>query len=251
MRIFRISAVCLGLLLAAPAARAQNDDPKAIIEKAVKAHGGEEALTKHPAYRAKLKGALEVMGLSLDFSSEGLMTRNDRMRSEIVLDVMGVKVSVVQVFNGQQGWMKVGDEETKDVEEEHLKEMKEEGHSVRVGSLVPLLKDKAYTLAYLGEIKVGDKPAVGVKVQAKGFREIDLWFDKASGLMVKTQRTTYDLTARKEVLKETYLSDYQEANGVKHARKVRIDQDGKKLLEGEITEYKVLDKVDDREFAKP
>jgi len=135
--------------------------------------------------------------------------------------------------------------------EEHLKEMKEEGHSVRVGSLAPLLKDKAYTLTYLGEIKVGDKPAVGVKVQTKGFREIDLWFDKASGLMVKTQRTTYDLTARKEVLKETYLSDYQEANGVKHARKVRIDQDGKKLLEGEITEYKVLDKVDDREFAKP
>jgi hypothetical protein len=241
----------LGLLLVgAQRASAQNNDAKAIIEKAVKAHGGEDKLGKLQVYRAKMKGTLEAMGLSLDFTSEGLMTLRDRMRTEITLDIMGNKISVLQVFNGQKGWMKIGDD-VKDVDEEHLKEMKEEGHSVRVGSLAPLLKDKTYTLAYLGEAKVGDKPAVGVKVSAKGYREIDLWFDKDNGLLVKSMRPTFDLTARKEVMKETYLSDYRDANGMKHAGKVRIDQDGKKLLEGEITEYQILDKADDSEFAKP
>lgn len=251
MRISSVSALLLGLLLVgAQRASAQNNDPKPIIEKAIKAHGGEDKLAKLQAYRAKMKGTLELMGLSLDFTSEGLMTMRNRMKTEITFEIMGNKLSVIQVFNGEKGWMKIGDD-AKDVDEDHLKEMKEEGHSVRVGSLVPLLKDKAYILAYLGEAKVNEKPAVGVKVSAKGFREIDLWFDKDSGLLVKSVRPTFDLTARKEVMKETYLSDYKDADGMKHAGKVRIDQDGKKLLEGEVTEYKILDKADDNEFAKP
>jgi hypothetical protein len=232
VRISSFLILLLGLLLVgAQRASAQNNDPKAIIEKAVKAHGGEDKLGKLQVYRAKMKGTLDAMGLTLDFTSEGLMTLRDRMRTEITLDIMGNKVSVIQVFNGQKGWMKIGDD-TKDADEDQL-------------------KDKTYTLTYLGEAKVGDKPAVGVKVSTKGFREIDLWFDKDSGLLVKSMRPTFDLTARKEVMKETYLSDYKDANGMKHAGKVRIDQDGKKLLEGEITEYKILDKADDSEFAKP
>lgn len=250
MRNLAAGLVWSFFLACAPYLPAQDNDPKPIIEKAIKAHGGEEKLSKLQAYRARTKGTLEVMGLTLDFTSDGLLSYQSKMRTELVLDIMGNKVSVLQVYNGQKGWLKIGDD-VKDMDEDHLKELKEEGHSARIGTLVPLLQDKAYTLTALGETKVLDKPAVGVKVAAQGFREVELWFDKDSGLIVKSVRPTFDLTARKEVKKETYLSDYKETNGVKHAGKLRIDQDGKKYLEGEVTEYKPLDKADDSEFAKP
>ena len=53
MRTLLIPALALALL--APSARAQ-DDAKAIIEKAIKAHGGADVLNKYKAGKGKVKG---------------------------------------------------------------------------------------------------------------------------------------------------------------------------------------------------
>ena len=116
---------------------------------------------------------------------------------------------------------------------------------------MPLLKDKAYTLSALKEVKVNGKAAVGVKVAAKGHKDIELYFDKDSGLQVKTVRVSLDPQTMKDVSYEVIYSDIKEFNGVKHATKALVNQDGKKYMEMEITEFKALDKVDEKEFAKP
>ena len=46
------------------------------------------------------------------------------------------------------------------------------------------LTDKTYPLTGAGEAKVNDRPAVGVKVTARGHRDVTLYFDKESGLLL-------------------------------------------------------------------
>ena len=92
---------------------------------------------------------------------------------------------------------------------------KEASYARWAGSLVPLL-NKGFQLASLGEIKVDGKLAIGVRVSHKGHRDINLFFDKDKGLLVKSEMTVKDpMAGGKEVTQETLYSDYKEVSGVK------------------------------------
>ncbi len=243
-----ILAAAAGLFLVSGAIAA--DEPKALVEKAVKAIGGAERLAKAKGYRTKGKGTIEIMGMSLEFTSDAVMDPAGRIKSEVSFEIMGHKISVIQVFDGKKGWM-IFMGNVVELEGDQLKELKEEIHNRRVNTLLPLLKDKTFTFATLGETKVNGKPAQGVKVSAKGYRDIELYIDPASGLVVKTIRQAYDMQGMKEVSQDVVNSEFKEADGIKYASKAVLQRDGKKFLDLEITEYKTLENVDDSEFAKP
>ena len=123
-------------------------------------------------------------------------------------------------------------------------------HAENVQTLVPLLRDKAYRLHALGEMKVGGRPAVGVRVESRGHKDVNLYFDKKTGLLAKVERRALD-DAGKEVTEESFCSGYKDVGGVKLPMKVVVQHDGKKFLEMEFSEYRFLDKLDDSEFARP
>jgi hypothetical protein len=251
MRNYLLSTIAIGLyLLPAPLARAADDEPKALIEKAIKASGGEEKLAAIKALRIKSKGNVDVLGQTFAFTSNGVHQLAGQLKNEITIDIMGQQLTVLQVYDGKKGWFRLMDN-TQELEGDTLKEMQAQAHSIRVNTLVPLLKDKAFTLAPLGEVKVNGKPALGVKVTAKDQRDIDLYFDKETGLVTKVSRQGFDTNTMKEVMHEMIFSDFKDFDGVKHATKIVMNNDGKKLLDLEVTEYKVVDKLDDSEFAKP
>jgi hypothetical protein len=54
-----------------------------------------------------------------------------------------------------------------------------------------------------------------------------------------------------EHTQETTFADYKDFGGIKKAAKVEIKRDGEKFQEMDITEFKVLDKVDPETFAEP
>jgi hypothetical protein len=107
------------------------------------------------------------------------------------------------------------------------------------------------TFTRLGEVKVKGRPAVGVTASRKGAKDINLYFDKETGLLAKVEMRRRDLMSGEEVTEERIITEYQEAEGRKVAKKVEVLRDGKAFLEAEVTEVKVLEKVDDSEFAKP
>lgn len=251
MRKSLLAASALALcLLSGPTARAADDEPKALVEKAIKAYGGEEKLAGIKAIRIKSKGNIDVLGQTIAFTSNGVQQLTGQVRNEITLDIMGQQLTILQICDGKKGWFRLMDN-TMELEGDLLKEMQAQAHSTRVTTLVPLLKDKAFTLAPLGEVKVKGKPALGVKVTAKDQRDIDLYFDKETGLIAKVARQAFDSNTMKEVMQEMIFSDFKETDGLKHATKVLMNHDGKKLLELDITEYKLIDKLDASEFAKP
>src|SRR5207253_9470400 len=108
---------------------------------------------------------------------------------------------------------------------------------------------KTFDLTTLGESKVNDKPVVGVKVAAENHRELKMFFDKESSLLLKTEHTLDE--SGKEVVQEEYYSDYKEIEGYQRPRKLVVFRQGKKILEAELVEVTYLDKVDETLFTKP
>jgi hypothetical protein len=47
------------------------------------------------------------------------------------------------------------------------------------------------------------------------------------------------------------MKEYKDFEGVKRPAKMVIERDGNKFLDLEITEIKLLEKLDDNEFQKP
>lgn len=233
-------------LLAVGMARAEEADVKAVLAKAVAAHGGADALKKFPALSVKAKGKLFLLGNVTDYQSETRIQAPDRLRT----DVRGADFKSTRIVNGDKGWSSVNGD-TKVMGKEELAEAQEAAHVAFVARLVPLTGE-GYALSPLPAIKVGDRPAVGVRVERKGRRDVSLYFDKDTGLLVQLQTRVKDLAGgARELPCEILYEGYKKVGGVQVAHKVTIKQDGKRALEYEVTEAAPAEKFDDDVFAKP
>lgn len=246
-RLFGLSLVAVFAL--GPAARA--DDAQAIIDKALKVHGGAENIAKYNASTWKGKGKFYGLGEGIEYSGEWTTQGKDQARISIEGEVMGQKFNQLIVINGNKGWMKVMGMEM-DLEGDQLAEQLDDLYAEWVSTLIPFArKEKGFTLTPLGESKVEGKPVVGVKVSAKDRRDINLYFDKESGLLAKTEYRVKDSMAGQEVNQESFVSDYKDIDGIQQAMKVKIHRDGKLYVDGEVTSLKREVKVDEGIFAKP
>ncbi|MEP6766052.1 MAG: peptidase U32 family protein [Gemmatimonadaceae bacterium] len=68
---------------------------------------------------------------------------------------------------------------------------------------------------------------------------------------LKVEGRKKDAQSGQEVSEERLITEYQEIDGKKVAKKVEILRDGKPYMELEVLEVNSLEKVDDNEFAKP
>jgi len=249
MRTLSRPVCCLAVLaLAAGLARAEND-PKAAVTKAIKATGGEEKLSKLKATKMKFKGTIDIMGNAAEFAAETVAQQPNQFRNEIKLDIMGQSLTIIQVLNKDKAWNSAMGQ-TMELEGENLEQIKEQAYGDYVESLVPLLTDKQFTLAAAGEDKVDGKSAVGVKVSAKGHKDVQLFFDKETGLLVKTKKRGKDM-GNNDIDVESYMSNFKDVSGVKVPTKILIKHDGQKFIEGEVSDVKLLEKVEDSTFEKP
>src|SRR6185437_16134443 len=114
-------------------------------------------------------------------------------------------------------------------------------HVERVTGLLDL-KDKSYKLSPLGEMKVKGKDTVGVQVTKKGFRDVNLYFDKKTHVLLKAEYQAVDDATKREVNQEKFFLEYKDVgDGFKVPAKLEIHNDGKKAAEIEITETTILD----------
>jgi hypothetical protein len=252
MRGILATATMVGLVLVAPrVARADDEaDMKALIEKAVKAHGGLEKLSKNKAVTSKFKGKFYGMGEGIDYSADMSVQGQTQMRFDLSFDAGGMKITVVNVLNGDKGWSSINGK-TEEMSKEAIDEGKEGLYFGHVATLYPLT-EKEFKLSPLGESKVGDKEAVGVKVSRKDHRDVNLFFDKKTNMLLKMEHQSKDVMAGGgEFNQETFYDDYKEIAGTKQPHKLVIKRDGKDYVDAEITETKPVEKLDDKVFDKP
>ncbi len=244
----KLAAMLSVAFLAAVPVRADDADARAIVDKAIKVMGGEAELGKWKAFTSKIKGDIHTQGLKIAFTGDLATQGADQEKISLELDIDGQKFPVVEVLNRTRGWVKIAGETT-EMDRETLAETLEQAHAGWVTSLVPL-KDKAFTLATVGDVQVDGKPAVGVRVSHAGRRDVNLFFDKATHLLVKTEARVKDDESGKEMTEETFMHGY-DGKDVQTALKLTVERDGELYLEAELFDAKLEEKLDDGVFAMP
>ncbi len=254
MRGMSVLSLTACLVLAAGARADDQANLKAVVEKAIKASGGEEKLTKFKGTTAHMKGKFygpPVGDAGLEFTGSMAAMRPDKSRFEMSFDAGGMKFTFLQIVNGGKGWQSINGE-VKDMDKDGLAEARHTMYVARLETLVPLVKDKDLQLSPLGESKVDTRTVIGMQVASKGQRPVNLYFDKDSGLLAKVETAVKEPNeGYAEHQQETIMSDYKDVDGHKVAGKVTIKRDGKLYVEAETSDEKVMEKVDDSEFAKP
>src|SRR5262249_12969821 len=81
------------------------DDPRAVIEKAVRAQGGEEKLSRFKAGRWAGRGTLTVRGQTLPLTLETVYQLPDKYKTVMRFEVQGTTAVATQAMAGGKGWM--------------------------------------------------------------------------------------------------------------------------------------------------
>ena len=96
---------------------------------------------------------------------------------------------------------------------------------------------------------VNGRQARIIRVAPKGKREIKLWFDDETGLLVKTDHPVGLET--KPMLQEEYYGDFREMGAFRRPAKMVTHRAGKKIMEAELVEVRYLDSIPESEFLAP
>jgi hypothetical protein len=239
------------VVLALPGLATADDakDVQAILDKAIKALGGEEKLAAVKAATWKSKGKVSFGGNDGDFTSQATLQSLDRFRQEFEGDFNSNKVKAVVVLNGDKGWRQFADM-TVELDKDALANQKRVVYLAMVPTTLVPLKGKEFKVGKAVEEKVDGKPAIGLEIVGPDGKDFKLYFDKESGLPVREVAKVKGLQGE-EYEQETNFGNYKEFDGIKKATKIDTKRDGVKFVESEITEFKVLKEVDPKTFAEP
>jgi outer membrane lipoprotein-sorting protein len=240
------------VLVAAPlSARAGDDESRALVIQAMKASGGKDLLKKYLGAHVKYKGTVDANNMNIKMEGEVFFNYPDRMKNVMALDINNMNITVQQGYDGKSLWINVMGQTKELTEKDMIAEMKESMYAEQVSSLVDL-DNKEFKLSPLGEMKIMDKAAVGIRVSKEGKRDVNLWFDKKNHLVVKTEFRGKDPFGQMgEANQEKYFSNYKAVMGLQTPGRMEIHYDGKKMIEMEITEAQYHERLDDTHFQRP
>ena len=249
------SAVFLAVALLAPSSSATAADKEvaAILDKATKALGGEEKLSKVEAVTWKFTGWMNTLyqgpehfKLAGDLTIAGL----DRLKSELILgDSADSKVRTRSVLNGSNSWL--GWDNAPLQPTQRADALKRSLLLAMIPVTLEPLTDPRFKVEVGGDENVGNRAAVVLKVTCPDSEIIKISFDKESGLPRKAvgKALLFDDPAMNlDMELEVTYSDYKDFGGIKTA--ARIDFTNRMFNRRvEVVEFKVLKKIDPSSFS--
>lgn len=239
-------AVGMGWVAGVPA---RAEDAGAIVDRAIKALGGEEALKKAGTATWKTKGVLTINGNENDFTTETTADGLERHKTSFEGNFNGNDFRVDSVRDGDKGWRKFGDQ-VMEMDADAIANEKRTTYLQIVPSTLVALKGKDFKTEAADEESVGGKPAAVVQVTGPDGKDFTLWFDKESGLPVKLVADVVGFMGE-PYTQEVAFADYKDFGGIKRATKVEIKRDGEPLLKQQVTDFEVLEKVPAGTFSEP
>jgi hypothetical protein len=234
----------------ATAYETQEAEARRVVEKALRALGGKEKLAGVKAATFKTKGKFYWFGAGTDFTGEMAVQGLAKARTVMTFEFMGKKQTIVAVVYGDKGWVKANDVVTEIDQKTLAVQTGDHGYITEMAMLLPLARgDKGATLAPVGDGKVGGRPTTGVEISRKNYPTVRLSFDKDTALPLKLE-----WKASVEGKQETHdilLGDYKEIGGLKVAMKLTARRNGKVFYEYEVSDFRIVDRLDDKLLEKP
>jgi hypothetical protein len=166
---------------------------------------------------------------------------------QVISGVSQPYLSVHTLYDGDGQIVRDGRSEF--LREQGRREFKAVAHQRETCLLTPLLKDKKFKLTVLDRgAMVSGKAAVAVMAHHQEEQDIVLYFDKASGRLVKTKRVYYDFTHSKDGELVNIYSDFRTVQGAVIAHRIVTFHDGKQAAMERITSIVVLKDAPDEWF---
>ncbi len=192
---------------------------------------------------------ITIKGKSVAMGQEFPFTMYKKRPAGFRLEVPIQGTTMLQIFNGEKGWMVMpwtGTTEPKEMTEEQLKGFKKEADLE--GPLYNF-KEKGSTLELMGKEDVEGSEVYNLKLTDKDGDVTNYYIDAENFVILKTKSKT---TIRgQEVESETFFSDYQEQDGFVTAHSIEMKNNGQTGQSMQIVEIKYNEPVDDKLFQKP
>ncbi len=225
-------------------------DARKVVEKAIEAHGGAEAVAKLRSMRIKAVGtAARAPGQPMTaITIEDIWQMPDKYKTTLTLTLNGKEVRQTQVIDGDKGWAMVNGL-VQDLPKADLTEMKEQRYAEDFDRL-DFLQRPEITLS-LTDSAVMSEPVSVVTIHSPGHRDVALSFSKTTGLLIKREHPVLDSATGTEIKQEVIFAYFARQDGVMHYRKIMAYRNGKQVVDAKVTEIEFLPKIDDKVFAKP
>jgi hypothetical protein len=243
-------AVAVGLAGAGPARAGDDPAARAAVERAVQAQsGGAERQARLRQLTVTSTGSYHnpLTGAATPASKEETLRLPGFYRMSVEVKAPGQFSQ--QVHSGiqeDQGWHSAGGM-IGDMDRLTLTAVQNELYAYWVATLP--LGDSRLSWEKGPDATVDGRPAVGVTVKYGKRPDVQLFFDKENGLLVKFAFQSPE--AGQQILKEFVLSNYRDFGGIKLPTKRVDSQLGKTVAEWQINDYKFHDRLDEKVFAKP
>ena len=243
-------ALCLAALVPLVLARPESAlTPRQVIERAIVAHGGYEKLAKSRAERLELRGTIYVGKTAVPFTNHVTLQLPGQYKSVVVLQQGDKRHGVVHLIDGDNAMVAI-DGQPQTVNSLHLSQLRQTLQLEQAMRLVPLLSDPGFTLHPGQDYSYNGGVVTSVRVQGKSQRELVLFFDRATGLLVKSEHRI-DGPGGKDVTQEAFYGDYREIGGHRRPGKVMIQRDGQKVMDVELVAAQRVVRIDVLEFRRP
>ncbi len=229
-------------------------EARALLDKAIRAAGGAGPLAKVAGVSANVKGTLHVQGgrtVPFNFSVSAQGADRFRMETE---SVGGRAFAATLVVNGKKNWLKSdNNKRLAQVKDRFLFEngLAHDLYALQLAQLLTPLKDKAFRLSTTGEIQVGDRPALGFRVIRAGRPDVNLYFDKKSGLPVRCELRFRVDRLNQEYTHEILLHEPKDVGGIKAFTKLTVTRDDTKVFSATLEDLQFPEQLDEKTFAEP
>lgn len=222
-----------------------------LIEKAITARGGKDALSKYQAKTVTSKGTITTGDEQANFTATWYFHYPNRYRAEYQLTVDGNSTNMIHVFNGEKLWLKLGDTATIEFPDHALKGAQSYFQVQAASQLVPLLDKEKYSVSSSGEVEVKGKKTIRLNVKNKNGLDVLFYFDPKTHLIVKQQYGSKHVVTGQDALVENYLSNYKKTNEVMEPMQWDLHFDGKPLVVATIESVQLDEQLDASLFEKP
>jgi hypothetical protein len=235
------------------AAAQDPDDPKAILNKAIKALGYTNQRARLHAFSCQSKATITLetkvtLELAADWSFQGVTG----YRGDMLVQGKGRMKALSVILEGDKGWVQDAITGTTDtIPEDALPLLQGNFLAIRLAQRPTYLRSQCYKLSPLDEATIDQKDAVGMKVSTEGRPDVNLYFEKATGLPLKCTVRVKEGNKGKAISHSCIFGGYKEVDGVKVFTRIVFYRDGQRQCEMNLSEIQLQERLDESLFKEP
>ena len=227
----------------------EGDSPRAVIEAAIKAHGGVAALNRTLCgnFTAKMTAALGP-------GIEGTMTFEEnyelprRYRRKVQGEEKGKKFEMEFAIDGDSGWIRRNGV----VSDYPSKSPTVPMSGCNILLTLPNCLADGVKLRSAGVENIAGQPARKVEASGDALQgEATLLLDEKTNRLVELRRRVSHPATGKMTELVSKLGNYKTVDGIPYPHRLQIVQEGKTIMDIEISRIDFPKTLDDKLFAKP